>query len=56
MAADSVNPIVWVRVPRELAHKLDKMAKDKDQLKSWAAEAREILQKAVREYEAADME
>lgn len=43
-----------LRVPQELANKLTVMAKRKDRLKEWSVEAREILYKAVRDFEAAE--
>lgn len=44
-----------MKVPRDLAEKLDKRAKAKDKMKSWAAEAREILQAAADSEDTQDM-
>ena len=36
-----------LHVPNKIRAKIEKIAKSKDPMKSWATEAREILQKAV---------
>ena len=50
----STDSIAYLRVPREIYKKLNDMAKAKDRLKEWSVEAREILEKAVREHDAAE--
>jgi len=48
------DSVAYLRVPRDIHLKLKEMAKHKDRLKEWSVEAREILEKAVREHEAAE--
>jgi hypothetical protein len=43
------DEIVNLKVPRQLAEKLNERAKRKDRLRNWASEAREILEHAVAE-------
>lgn len=52
MSDDLVN----LKVPRKLAEKLNNMAKEKDRLRIWATEAREILERAVADHETAETE
>jgi len=48
------DSVAYLRVPRDIHLKLKEMAKHKDRLKEWSVEAREILEKAVREHDAAE--
>jgi predicted DNA-binding protein len=43
----NLDDVSYLRVPRAVAQKLDRIAKRKDRIKAWSAEAREILEKAV---------
>jgi len=43
------DELVNLKVPRRLAEKLNEKAKRKDRLKTWAGEAREILEREAAE-------